>query len=141
MKTPEKFPTFVWGVSLVTVVLAGGLAFLYQLGTANLVDETEPLFAEAARQMTVTGDWITPYFNGEPRFDKPPLVYWLMAIAYRLIGTNEWAVRLPSALSALAVMGGTYVTLWRFVPMASGSRHGWLLPWGGGQFGGDRHRL
>jgi 4-amino-4-deoxy-L-arabinose transferase-like glycosyltransferase len=135
MKTPEKFPKLVWGISLSTVVLAGGLAFLYQLGTTNLVDETEPLFAEAARQMTVTGDWITPYFNGETRFDKPPLVYWLMAIAYRLIGTNEWAVRLPSALSAIALMAGTYVTLWRFVSPASGSRQGWLLPWGAASLG------
>ncbi len=87
------------------------LAFLWHLGSTGLVDETEPLFAEAARQMTVTGDWITPYFNGETRFDKPPLIYWLMAIGYKLIGVNEWAVRLPSAIGAIALTGLGFYTL------------------------------
>jgi 4-amino-4-deoxy-L-arabinose transferase-like glycosyltransferase len=120
-------------------------AFIWQLGSTGLVDETEPLFAEAARQMTVTGDWITPYFNGEPRFDKPPLVYWLMAIAYQIVGVNAWGTRLPSALAAvgLTVMG--FATLHYFgsrfpalrpsgkadgvgiiIPMA-----GWLAAWVG----------
>ncbi len=76
-----------------------------------MIDETEPLFAEAARQMTVTGDWITPFFNGETRFDKPPLIYWLMAIAYSALGVNEWAVRLPSAIAAMALVSLGFYTL------------------------------
>jgi 4-amino-4-deoxy-L-arabinose transferase-like glycosyltransferase len=88
-----------------------GVAFLWNLGNIGLVDETEPLFAEAARQMTVTGDWITPFFNGETRFDKPPLIYWLMAVAYRTLGVNEWAVRLPSALCAIALTCLGFYTL------------------------------
>ena len=95
---------FLWGISIALVTGLGGVSYLWQLGTVGLVDETEPLFAEAARQMVVTGDWITPYFNGETRFDKPPLIYWLMAIAYQLVGVNEWGVRLPSALSAISVV-------------------------------------
>ncbi|TAF59079.1 MAG: glycosyltransferase family 39 protein [Oscillatoriales cyanobacterium] len=87
------------------------VAFLWNLGNIGLVDETEPLFAEAARQMTVTGDWITPYFNGETRFDKPPLIYWLMAVAYRTLGVNEWAVRLPSALCAIGLTCLGFYTL------------------------------
>lgn len=89
-------------------------AFLWRLGSVGLVDETEPLFAEAARQMTVTGDWVTPYFNGETRFDKPPLIYWLMAIAYHMGGINAWTVRLPSALSAIALGGLLFFVLQRF---------------------------
>ena len=100
----EKYPQINWGLSVLWLFLIGSIAFLWHLGSTGLVDETEPLFAEAARQMTVTGDWITPYFNGETRFDKPPLIYWLMAIGYHLIGVNEWAVRLPSALAAIAIM-------------------------------------
>lgn len=107
----EKQPTLTWGLSLLWLLLIGWLAFLWNLGSTGLVDETEPLFAEAARQMTVTGDWVTPYFNGETRFDKPPLVYWLMAIGYKLIGVNEWAVRLPSALAAIALMVLSFYTL------------------------------
>ena len=64
--------------------------------------------------MTVTGNWITPYFNEATRFDKPPLVYWLIAIAYKIIGVNEWAVRLPSALAAIALMLTVFVTLLKF---------------------------
>ncbi|MEB3295812.1 MAG: glycosyltransferase family 39 protein [Synechococcales bacterium] len=88
-----------------------GLAFWYRLGSTGLLDETEPLFAESARQMTVTGNWITPYFNGVPRYDKPPLIYWLMAIAYKLLGVNEWSARIPSALAGTAlVFFVTYVS-------------------------------
>jgi len=87
------------------IVGVGALAFLWQLGSVGLVDETEPLFAEAARQMLVRHDWVTPYFNDLTRFDKPPLIYWLMAIVYQLLGVNEWAVRLPSALAAIGLLG------------------------------------
>lgn len=100
-----------WIFSILWLLLIGWLAFLWHLGSTGLVDETEPLFAEAARQMTVTGDWVTPYFNGETRFDKPPLIYWLMAIAYQLFGVNEWAVRLPSAIGAIALMFFGFYTL------------------------------
>ncbi|MEG3940803.1 glycosyltransferase family 39 protein [Microcoleus sp. S36b_A3] len=98
-------------LSLLWLGALGFVAFLWNLGNIGLVDETEPLFAEAARQMTVTGDWITPYFNGETRFDKPPLIYWLMAVAYRTLGVNEWAVRLPSALCAIALTCLGFYTL------------------------------
>ncbi|ELR98356.1 glycosyltransferase family 39 protein [Gloeocapsa sp. PCC 73106] len=95
------------------------IAFLVNLGSTGLVDETEPLFAEAARGMKVSGDWITPYFNGETRFDKPPLVYWGMAIAFHLLGVNEWGVRLPSALGAIAVCFLAFYTVLRFHPKGS----------------------
>jgi 4-amino-4-deoxy-L-arabinose transferase-like glycosyltransferase len=107
----EKYPKSNWGFSIIWLAFVCGLAFLWNLGSIGLIDETEPLFAEAARQMTVTGDWITPYFNEETRFDKPPLIYWLMAIGYKLIGVNEWAVRLPSALAAIALTIFCFFTL------------------------------
>lgn len=107
----EKQPALAWALSALWVLLLCWLAFIWNLGNIGLVDETEPLFAEAARQMRETGDWITPYFNGETRFDKPPLIYWLAAIAYSLIGVNEWAARLPSALAAVALVGLSFYTL------------------------------
>ena len=102
----EKQPQFAWICAGIWLVCLTGLAFWLYLGSTGLLDETEPLFAEAARQMRVTGDWITPYFNEDTRFDKPPLIYWLMAIAYS-VGVNEWTVRFPSALAAslLTVFG------------------------------------
>ncbi|GAB4467538.1 MAG: hypothetical protein OHK0037_24410 [Elainellaceae cyanobacterium] len=110
----DKHPTLKWALVAAWLAALCGLCFFWQLGSIGLVDETEPLFAEATRQMVETGDWITPYFNEKPRFDKPPLIYWLMAIAYQAIGANEWAVRLPSALSASALVIFGFFTLLRF---------------------------
>ena len=53
------------------------------------MDETPPLFAAAGRAMGETGDSLTPRVNGLPRYDKPPLVYWLMALGYGLPGQAD----------------------------------------------------
>lgn len=100
-----------WILAIFWLVIINFIAFIWHLGNTSLVDETEPLFAEAARQMTVTNNWVTPYFNGETRFDKPPLIYWLIGVLYQLIGVNEWAVRIPSALSAIALVCLGFYTL------------------------------
>jgi len=110
----KKQPSFAWGLSVLWLVALCAIAFWWYLGSVGLIDETEPLFAEAARQMTVTGDWITPYFNQATRFDKPPLVYWMMAIAYQTIGVNEWSVRFPSALAASVLVVFGFLLLRRF---------------------------
>ncbi|MEA5581566.1 glycosyltransferase family 39 protein [Nodularia harveyana UHCC-0300] len=107
----SKSPVF----ALTILILIAWLAYGWNLGSISLIDETEPLFAEASRQMLITGDWITPFFNGETRFDKPALIYWCQAIAYAIIGVNEWSVRIPSAIAAIAVIGLTFYTLqWYF---------------------------
>jgi len=96
-------------IVLVTLLL-GLLLFVAQLGSTGLVDETPPLFAASARAMAATGDWLVPQVNGLPRYDKPPLVYWLMALVHRLPGQEHWdplgswAAGLPSALATVALM-------------------------------------
>ncbi|CAD0229310.1 Glycosyl transferase family 39 [Planktothrix agardhii] len=97
----ENHPKLTWGVSIVGLFLLSAIAFLSHLGDISLIDKTEPMFVEAARQMHLTGDWITPYWNGETRFDKPPLIYWLIVIAFKTVGVNEWGARLPSAITAI----------------------------------------
>jgi len=106
-----KRPALGLTLSILWLMLIGWLGYGWNLGNIGLVDETEPLFAEASRQMFVTGDWITPFFNGETRFDKPALIYWCQAIAYAIIGVNEWAVRLPSAIAAMAVISLAFYTV------------------------------
>ncbi|HYR58920.1 MAG TPA: glycosyltransferase family 39 protein, partial [Chthoniobacteraceae bacterium] len=68
-----------------------------------LIDRDEPRFAEASREMLARGDFVVPFFNGHERFDKPPLIYWLQCGAFRLLGENEFAARLPSAICAALV--------------------------------------
>ncbi len=93
------------------LILAIGLVICFwQLGSTGLVDETPPLFAAASRAMSNTGDWLTPRVNGLPRFDKPPLVYWLMGLGYSIPGNADWdplgtwSARFPSAASSLFMM-------------------------------------
>ncbi|BAY79568.1 glycosyl transferase family protein (plasmid) [Nostoc linckia NIES-25] len=97
--------------SILWLMMIGWIAFGWNLGNIGLIDETEPLFAEASRQMFITGDWITPFFNGDTRFDKPALIYWCQAIAYAIIGVNEWAVRLPSAIAAFGLICLAFYTV------------------------------
>ncbi|MEA5514490.1 glycosyltransferase family 39 protein [Nodularia sp. UHCC 0506] len=106
-----KSPVF----AVTILIVISWLAYGWNLGSVGLIDETEPLFAEASRQMLVTGDWITPVFNGETRFDKPALIYWCQAIAYSILGVNEWSVRLPSAIASVGIIGLTFYTVqWYF---------------------------
>jgi|APCry1669188879_1035177.scaffolds.fasta_scaffold11240_2 4-amino-4-deoxy-L-arabinose transferase-like glycosyltransferase len=117
--TPGLPPRLRRRVLLITLGL-GLLLFVWQLGCTGLVDETPPLFAASARAMARTGDWLIPRVNGLPRYDKPPLVYWLMALGYSLPGQEiwnplgTWAARMPSALSAVAVMLALADTLLRW---------------------------
>jgi 4-amino-4-deoxy-L-arabinose transferase-like glycosyltransferase len=67
-----------------------------------LIDRDEPRFAQASREMLRGGDWLIPHFNDKPRYDKPPLIYWMQAGCYRVAGEGEFAARLPSALLAVA---------------------------------------
>ena len=103
------------------LLLALGLVVCFwQLGGNGLVDETPPLFAAAGRAMARTGDWLTPRVNGLPRYDKPPLVYWVMGLGYALPGQSQWdalgtwAGRLPSALGTLVTLLMLGDTLLRF---------------------------
>tara|TARA_Y100001968_G_scaffold53543_1_gene44598 strand:- start:42 stop:1880 length:1839 start_codon:yes stop_codon:yes gene_type:complete len=95
---------------LLCILILGLLIFVWQLGRTGLVDETPPLFAAASRAMAESGNWLTPQVNGLPRFDKPPLVYWLMGVGFSIPGNifwdplGTWAARLPSALSMIFLM-------------------------------------
>ena len=81
-----------------------GLLYLVNLGGYRLFDVDEPRYAETARFMVASGDYVTPVFNGSYRFEKPVLTYWLIAASYRIFGVNEWAARLPSGLAGLGTV-------------------------------------
>lgn len=94
---------------LLAVALA--LAFFWQLGAVPLYDLDEGAFTEATREMIASGNYITPQRDGQPRYDKPVLIYWLQALSAKLLGFNELALRLPSALAATQWA----LVLWIFV--------------------------
>ena len=82
------------------------LAFLAlslpQAALLPLLDRDEPRFAEAAREMIQSGNYVVPTFNGQPRYAKPPLIYWCQTVAYRLLGETAFAARLTSLLATAA---------------------------------------
>ena len=82
------------------ILLAGLVLNLSGTWLLPLIDRDEPRFAEASREMRARHDLVVPVFNGDPRYDKPPLIYWAQMLAYRLLGENPFAARLPTALFA-----------------------------------------
>ena len=89
--------------------------------TLPLIDRDEPRFAEASREMMQRGDYVVPYFNNQYRFDKPPLIYWLQVASYRILGDNDFAARLPSAIAAAL----TAVLLFLWGKRVGDERVGW----------------
>jgi 4-amino-4-deoxy-L-arabinose transferase-like glycosyltransferase len=98
-------------VSPALLLVAVLLGFFWQLGSVPLYDLDEGAFSEATREMLASGNYITPHKDGEPRYDKPVLIYWLQAASVRVLGLNELALRLPSAIAAAAWV----LALWGFV--------------------------
>lgn len=97
-----------WIRDLMFLSLLFGFLFLYGLGHAPLIDPDEGRYAEIPRAMLERGDLITPMLNHVKYFEKPPLLYWLNAGSMKLLGQNEFAARLPSALAGLLTVLVTY---------------------------------
>jgi 4-amino-4-deoxy-L-arabinose transferase-like glycosyltransferase len=78
-----------------------------------LFDQDEGIYAEATREMLARGDYLTPFVNGAPFFEKPILMYWAEAGCARLFGLNEFAMRLPSVLASILWIAATVAFLRR----------------------------
>jgi 4-amino-4-deoxy-L-arabinose transferase-like glycosyltransferase len=96
----------VRGIPLGVAVVAAAL-YLLRLGAAPFVDPPEGFHAEIAREMLALGDWITPHVAGVRYFDKPPVLYWLMAGSLGAAGAGEAAARMWSALAAVGIAAVT----------------------------------
>lgn len=88
---------------LIVILLACVAATLvfWQLGEGSLGDYDEADYAQSAREMLWWSDFNTPRWNGMEFFDKPPLVYWLTALVYKVLGVNEFGARFVSAGSGV----------------------------------------
>ena len=67
------------------------------------MDDVDSVQAQIARNMLVSGDWVTARLDGVPYLEKPPLIYWTIALSYKIFGVHDWSARIPMALSALAL--------------------------------------
>jgi len=98
VKLPLRLAAFA---ALLFVVL------FWQLGSASFWDPDEAIYAETSREMLRTGDWLAPYYNEQPFFDKPILFYWLQAAGMAVAGQNELGARLAPAIAAVALIATT----------------------------------
>jgi 4-amino-4-deoxy-L-arabinose transferase-like glycosyltransferase len=93
-----------------------GFFFLWRLSSFGLIGADEPRYAQVAREMLETGDWVTPRLSGAAWLEKPPLYYWQAIIFYRLLGVHDWTARLPSVADATLLVFAAYCFLRRSHP-------------------------
>ncbi|MBU9132825.1 glycosyltransferase family 39 protein [Burkholderia multivorans] len=98
--TPSRLP--LNRIVLVLLLVAFAVIWFTPLGMRHLIPSDEGRYAEMAREMFVTGDWITPRYNGYKYFEKPPLQTWLNALTFASFGIGEWQARLYTALASFA---------------------------------------
>lgn len=91
------------------LILVFGLIFFFDLGETALVNPDEGRYAEIPREMVASNDYVTPRLNGVVYFEKPPLVYWMVAGLLRVFGPEELAIRTVPAVFALCGVVLTYL--------------------------------
>ncbi len=97
--------TVLWVLFVAAFVVA---VYIFGL-TIPLVGPDEPRYAQVAREMFESGDWITPTLGGHRWFEKPALLYWLQIAAYYTFGIGEFAARIGSALFGLGTVASLYI--------------------------------
>jgi 4-amino-4-deoxy-L-arabinose transferase-like glycosyltransferase len=88
----------------IALLIVCSLTYLVGLGRPAIGDSDEAFYAESAREMIESGDWLTPLYNDEYRFQKPILYYWLTAAAYLVAGVGPGTARFWSALSGFGLV-------------------------------------
>lgn len=96
-----------WAVPVLVIFTAA--IYVGSAGIPALLDDADSFYAEVARAMNLSHDWITPYANTIRYLEKPPLFYWLIALSYKVFSSaNAFTARLPTALAVTALVFVTY---------------------------------
>jgi len=121
--TPEPFSISKYLPVLFLLIF---LSFFAHLGNTPLFDADEGAYSEVTREMMVHQDFTVALLNGMPFFHKPPLFYWAQAASIKILGQNELALRLPSAIAALLWVISVFLFARRFYDTAT-AWHGALF--------------
>jgi len=92
-----------WLPYLIVLFFAGAIYVGCIVSPPSLMDDVDAMQAQVARNMLVSGDWVTPRLDGIPYLEKAPLIYWMMAVSYKIFGVHDWSARVPIAVSMLAL--------------------------------------
>jgi 4-amino-4-deoxy-L-arabinose transferase-like glycosyltransferase len=88
----------------VWIIIIGALLFIPFLGHVHLFDWDEINFAESAREMLLTKDYLTVRIFFKPFWEKPPLFIWMQVLSMKLFGVNEFAARFPNAICGIMTL-------------------------------------
>jgi len=104
-----------WPVYAAIALVAALIYLGAVVSPPSLMDDVDAVQAQIARNMFTSGDWVTAHLDGVAFLEKPPLVYWAMAVSYRIFGVHDWVARIPVALTAIALCGLTAAFgIWAF---------------------------
>ncbi len=92
------------------IAIVAAVVWFAPLDSRHLQHPDEGRYAEIAREMAASGDWVTPRLNDLKYFEKPPLQYWLGALAFDTFGVHDWSARLPTAVAGLLAVVAVGVT-------------------------------
>jgi len=100
----KEIRNHVLGLFMILAVLFG-----FGLDRYGLFDVDEAIFAQATIEMRERGDFVTPTYNGEPRYHKPPMIYWMQHFSMEQFGETPLGARVPSAIAAFLLSLAMYI--------------------------------
>jgi 4-amino-4-deoxy-L-arabinose transferase-like glycosyltransferase len=104
-----------WFLLSLVFVTATAIYLGCVLSPPSLMDDVDAVHAQMARSMLTSGDWVTARLDGVLYLEKAPLIYWLIAISYRIFGVADWVARLPVALASIGLaLLTTSFGMWAF---------------------------
>ena len=86
---------------LIVLLVAAAVYAGCMISPPSLMDDVDAVQAQIARNMLTSGDWVTARLDGVPYLEKAPLIYWMIAGAFKVFGATDWAARIPVVLAAL----------------------------------------
>ena len=105
----------LWRYYAAVGLIAASIYLACIVSPPSLVDDVDSVQAQIAKTMLTSGDWVTARIDGVLYLEKAPLIYWMIAICYKIFGVADWVARLPVALSAIALaLLTTAFGIWAF---------------------------
>jgi 4-amino-4-deoxy-L-arabinose transferase-like glycosyltransferase len=92
-----------WTSWLIVLLVSAAIYLGCSVSPPSLMDDVDAVQAQIARNMLTSGDWVTPRIDHVLYFEKPPLIYWMIAASYKVLGEHDWVARMPVVLSSIAL--------------------------------------